>query len=64
MSSFQPRYVDIICSRYTFVSPKVSIVLALRICKRMHIRGRNWVHFTHGLKYTVTLNSNFVILKT
>ena len=28
------------------------------------LRSRNWVHFAHRLLCTVTLNSNFAILKT
>ena len=28
------------------------------------LRGHNWVHFVHRPQCTVTLNSNFAILKT
>ena len=40
---------------YTMIVTQARNVLCLR--------GHNWVHFAHRLQCTVTLNSNFNILK-
>ena len=37
--------------------------LSLEIQLEILLRGRNWVHFVHRLWCTVTMNSNFAILK-
>ena len=39
-------------------------VLQKNTCGRRGLRGHNWVHFAHRPWCSVTLNSNFAILKT
>ena len=43
----------------------ICLLATVRTLKYPYLRGANWVHFFfHRPKCTVTLNTNFTILKT
>ena len=57
-------YIMILNFRVSFISLTCHFSKLFQQSLKSNLRGHNWVHFAHRLYSTVTMNSNFAILKT
>ena len=57
MSEMQYTFFAKCLISYEMIDPAFTMGLSM-------LRGHNWVHFAHRLQCTLTMNSNFAILKT